>query len=116
MLLCCMLMVRNTYCYAHEPNLNVDQVTPNRALFVQPQLPVRAGLDAVCRWASLTRIHQSGKATRGSYPDQVTAVVLTASIVMGTRPRLGQVWSTRWLEPCDGQCRDDTGLPRTWLV
>src|ERR1041384_2078272 len=36
----CMLMVRTTYCcYAHVPNLNVDQVPPNRALFVQPQLP-----------------------------------------------------------------------------
>src|SRR3954462_15456873 len=80
MLLCFMLMVRTRCCYAHEPNLTVDQVPPNRALFVQPQLPVRAGLDAVYRWASLTRIHQSGEATRGSYPDQVTAVVLTASM------------------------------------
>src|SRR4051812_28093056 len=30
---------RTKYCYAHEPNLNIDQVPPNRALFVQPQLP-----------------------------------------------------------------------------
>src|SRR4051812_32926496 len=67
MLFCCMLMVRTMYgCYAHEPNLNVDQVPPNRALFVQPQLLVWAGLDAVCRWAPLTRCHQSGRATRGS--------------------------------------------------
>src|ERR1043165_4200010 len=116
MLFGCMLMVGTTCWYAHEPNLNVDQVPPNRALFVQPQLPVWEGLDAVCRWAPLTRIHQSGEATRGSYPDQVTAVVLTASFVMGTCPRLGQVLghvmggAMRWL------CRDDTGLPRTWLV
>src|SRR3954462_14355878 len=92
MLFCCMLMVRTTYCcYAHEPKLNVDQVPPNRALFVQPQLPVWEGLDAVYRWASLTRMHQSGEATRGSHPDQVAAVFLIASFVMGPRPRLGQV-------------------------
>jgi hypothetical protein len=30
---------RTKSCYAHAPNLNVDQVPPNRALFVQPQLP-----------------------------------------------------------------------------
>src|SRR3954467_9096538 len=117
MLFRCMLMVRTTcFCYAHEPNLNVDQVPPNRALFVQPQLPVRAGLDAVCRWASLTRIHQSGKATRGSYPDQVTAVVLIASLVMGTRPHLGQVLGHAMVGAMRWSCRDDTGLPRTWLV
>src|SRR4051812_29167777 len=86
MLFCCMLMVRTTYCYAQEPNLNVDQVPPNRALFVQPQLPVWVGFDAVCRWASLTRIHQRGKATHGSYPDQVTAVVLTASMFWASSP------------------------------
>src|SRR3954465_2737630 len=86
-----MFMVRTIYgCYAHEPNLNVDQVPPNRALFVQPQLPVWEGLDVVCRWASLTRIHQRGEATPGSYPDQVTTVVLTASMFWA-RPRLGQI-------------------------
>src|SRR3954471_14213208 len=90
MLLCFTFMIRTTYCYANEPNLNVDQVPPNRALFVQPQLPVWEGLDAVCRWASLTHIHQRGEATRGSYPDQVMAVVLTASMFWA-RPRLGQV-------------------------
>ena len=95
MLFGCMLMVGTTCWYAHEPNLNVDRVPPNRALFVQPQLLVRAGLDAVYRWASLMRIHQRGKATRDGYPDQVTAVVLTASFVMGTRPHLGQVYGPR---------------------
>ena len=30
---------RTKSCYVHAPNLNVDQVPPNRALFVQPQLP-----------------------------------------------------------------------------
>ena len=73
---------------------------------MQPQLPVWVGLDAVRRWASLTRIHQSGEATCDSYPDQVTAVVLTASMFWA-RPCEGQV-----LGPCDGQCREDTGLPR----
>jgi len=34
----CMLMVELNL-VAHAPNLNVDQVPPNRALFVQPQLP-----------------------------------------------------------------------------
>src|SRR4051812_48660970 len=110
---CCMLMVRNTYCYAHEPNLNVDQVPPNQALFVQPQLPVWEGLDAVYRWASLTRIHQSGEATRGSHPDQVAAVVLTASFFLGTCPRLGQVLGHATVGAVRGSCRDDTGLPRT---
>ena len=86
MLFGCMLMVGTTCWYAHEPNLNVDQVPPNRALFVQPQLPVWEGLDAVYRWASLTRIHQRGEATRGSYPDQVTAVVLTASMFWAPSP------------------------------
>jgi len=93
-------MVRTTCCcYAHAPNLNVDQVPPNRALFVQPQLPVRAGLDAVYRWASLTRMHQSGEATRGSHPDQVAAVVLTASYVLGAVP----VWDK--FGPRDGWSR-----------
>src|SRR3954468_21398598 len=88
---CCMLMVRTIYgCYAHEPNLNVDQVPLNRALFVHPQLLVWAGLDAVYRWASLTRMHQSGEATRGSHPDQVAAVVLTTSMFWA-HPHLGQV-------------------------
>src|ERR1041384_7490147 len=87
MLSYCMLVVRTTYCcYAHEPNLNVDQVPPNRALFMQPQSPVRAGLDAIYRWASLTRMHQSGEATRGSHPDQVAAVVLTASMFWAPSP------------------------------
>src|SRR4051812_14308959 len=96
MLFCCMLMVRTIYgCYAHEPNLNVDQVPPNRALFVQPQLPVWEGLDAVYRWASLTRIHQSGEATRGSHPDQVAAVVLTASIVFGYPSPFGTSFGPR---------------------
>ena len=104
---------RTKSCYAHAPNLNVDQVPPNRALLVQPHLPVRAGLDAVCRWASLMRIHQSGKATRGSYPDQVTVVVLIANIVLGTRPRLGQVLGHATVGAVRWQCRDDTGLPRT---
>src|ERR1043165_6628168 len=39
MLLCFSLMIRTTCYYAHEPNQNFDQVPPNRALFVQPQLP-----------------------------------------------------------------------------
>src|ERR1041384_6873413 len=111
MLFCCMPMVRMTYCcYAHEPNLNVEQVPPNRALFVQPQSPVRAGLDAVYRWASLTRMHQSGEATRGSHPDQVAAVVMTASMFWA-RPRLGQVCATRWLEPCGGSVGMTPGYP-----
>src|SRR3954464_13591087 len=84
MLFCCMLMVRTTYCwYAHEPNLNVDQVPPNRALFVQPQLPVWEGLDAVYRWASLTRIHQRGKATRGSCLGRVNSGSLDSQYVLG---------------------------------
>src|SRR3954471_20025955 len=33
MLFCCMLMVGNTCCYAHEPNLNVDQVCHRTELF-----------------------------------------------------------------------------------
>ena len=99
-----------------EHDLTVDQVPPNRASLVQPHLPVRAGLDAVCRWASLMRIHQSGKATRGSYPDQVTAVVLTASIVLGTRPRLGQVLGHAMVGAMRWQCREDIGLPRAWLL
>src|SRR3954464_13343680 len=95
MLFGCMLMVRTTYCcYAHEPNLNVDQVPPNRALFVQPQLPLWEGLDAVYRWASLTRMHQSGEATRGSHPDQVAAVVLTASMFWVPSP-FGTSFGTR---------------------
>src|SRR3954467_15211449 len=114
MLFGCMLMVGTTCCYAHEPNLNVDQVPPNRALFVQPQLPVWEGLDTVYRWAPLTRMHQSGEATRGSHPDQVAAVVLIASFVMGTRPRLGQVLGHATVGAVRGSCRDDTGLPRTW--
>ena len=80
---------------------------------MQPHLTVRAGLDAVYRWASLMHIHQRGKATRGNYPDQVTAVVLTASIVLGTRPRLGQVLGHAKVGAVRWQCRDDTGLPRT---
>ena len=110
MLLYCMLMVRTTYCYAHEPNLNVDQVPPNRALFVQPQLPLWGGLDAVCRWASLTRIHQRGEATRGSYPDQVTAVVLTASMFWAV-PVWDKFCATRWLEPCGGSVGMTPGYP-----
>src|SRR3954469_2754968 len=114
MLFCCMLMVRTTYgCYAHEPNLNVDQVPLNRALFVQPQLLVWAGLDAVYQWASFTRIHQSGEAKRGSHPDQVAAVVLIASYVFGTRPRLGQALGHATVGAVRGSCRDDTRLPRT---
>src|SRR3954463_2185009 len=98
MLLCFTLMIRTTCCYAHEPNLNVDQVPPNRALSVQPQLLVWAGLDAVYQWASLTRMHQSGEATRGSHPDQVAAVVLTAKYVLGAVPVWDKFWATRWLE------------------
>ena len=62
---------------------------------MQPQLPVWVGLDAVCWSASLTRIHQSGKATSGSYPDQVTAVVLTASIVFGYPSPFGTSFGPR---------------------
>ena len=109
-------MVRTTCCYAHELNLTVDQVPPNRALFVQPHLPVWAGLDSVYRRASLMRIHQRGKATRGSYPDQVTAVVLISSIVLGTRPRLGQVLGHAMVGAMRWQCQEDTRLPRAWLV
>src|SRR3954467_11353685 len=88
MLFRCMLMVRTTcFCYAHEPNLNVDQVPPNRALFVQPQLPVWDGLDAVYRWASITRCHQSGRLRAAVALIRQTAVDLTASYVLGTRPR-----------------------------
>src|SRR3954462_9808012 len=86
MLFRCMLMVRTTYCYAHEPNLNVDQVPPNRALFVQPHLLVRACLDAVYWWASLTRIHQSGRATRGSCLGRVNGGSLDSQYVLGPSP------------------------------
>src|ERR1043165_6677270 len=87
MLSYCMLMVRTTYCcYAHEPNLNVDQVPPNRAIFVQPQLPVWEGLDAVYRWASLTCIHQSGEATRGSCLGRVNGGSLDSQYVLGPSP------------------------------
>ena len=95
----------------NEHDLTVDQVPPNRALFVQPHLPVRAGLDAVCRWAFLMRIHQSGKATRGSYPDQVTAVVLTTSMFWDPVPVWDKCWATRWLEPCDGSVGKTPGYP-----
>src|ERR1041384_1770640 len=61
MLLCFTLMIKTTCFYVHETNLTVDQVPPNRALFVQPQLPVRAGLDAVYRWASLMRVTKEGR-------------------------------------------------------
>ena len=105
-------MVRMTYCcYAHEPNLNVDQVPPNRALFVQPQLHVRAGLDVVYRWASLTRIHQSGEATRGSCLGRVNGGSLDSQLCFGRRPRLGQVWATRRLEPCGGRVGMTPGYP-----
>src|SRR3954467_8823683 len=30
---------------------------------------------------------------------------------MGTRPRLGQVWATRWLEPCVGNVGMTLGYP-----
>src|SRR4051812_19368707 len=30
---------------------------------------------------------------------------------MGTRPRLGQVWATRWLEPCGGRVGMTPGYP-----
>jgi hypothetical protein len=105
-------MVRTIYgCYAHEPNLNVDQVPLNRALFVQPQLLVWAGLDAVYRWASLTRMHQSGEATRGSHPDQVAAVVLIASMFWVPVPVWDKFWATRWLEPCGGRVGMTPGYP-----
>ena len=86
MLLCFTLMIRTTCCYVHEPNLTVDQVLPNRALFVQPQLPVRAGLDAVYRWASLMRIHQSGRAMRGSCLGRVNGSSLDSQYVLGPSP------------------------------
>src|ERR1043165_7764604 len=35
---------------------------------------------------------------------------------MGTRPRLGQVLGHAMVGSMRWQCRDDTGLPRTWLV
>ena len=86
MLPCYMLMVRTTCWYAHEPNLTIDQVPPNRALFVQPQLPVRAGLHAVYRWASLTRIHQSGKASAAVAFGRVNGGSLDSQYVLGPSP------------------------------
>ena len=53
---------------------------------MQPQLPVRAGLDAVYRWASLTRIHQSGEATRGSCLGLVNGGSLDSQYVLGPSP------------------------------
>ena len=47
--------------FDHTPKLNVDQVPPNRALSVQPQLPVRAGLDAVYRWVLLRVFTKVGR-------------------------------------------------------
>ena len=112
MLLCFTLMIRTTCCYAHEPNLNVDQVPPNRALFfVQPQLPVWAGLDAVCRWASLTRIHQSGEATRGSCLGRVNGGSLDSKYVLGAVPVWDKFCATRWLEPCGGSVGMTPGYP-----
>src|SRR4051812_10603711 len=35
---------------------------------------------------------------------------------MGTRPRLGQVFGHAMVGAMRWQCRDDTGLPRTWLA
>ena len=83
---------------------------------MQPHLPVWAGLDAVYRWASLTRIHQSGKATRGGYPDQVTAVVLTASMFWDPVPVWDKFMGHAMVGAMRWQCREDTGLPMAWLV
>ena len=64
----------------------------------------------------LLRVFTKEGRLRGSYPDQVTVVVLTASFVMGTRPHLGQVLGHAMVGAMRWSCRDDTGLPRTWLV
>src|SRR3954468_12925181 len=44
-----------------EHDLTIDQVPPNRALPVQPHLPIWEGLDLVYQWVSLMRVPKEGR-------------------------------------------------------
>src|SRR4051794_10881950 len=78
---------------------------------MQPQLPVWEGLDAVYRWASLTRMHQSGEATRGSCLGRVNGGSLDNQYVLGAVPVWDKFWDTRRLEPCGGRVGMTPGYP-----
>ena len=54
----------------NEHEITVDQVPPNRALFVQPHLPVWAGLGLVYRCA-FYGYHQRGEVMHARYPGPV---------------------------------------------
>src|SRR3954468_11435032 len=83
---CCMLMVRTTYCYAHEPNLNVDQVPPNRALFVQPQLPNGKALMRYTGGRLLRVFTKAGRLRAAVAFGRVNGSSLDSQYVLGPSP------------------------------
>ena len=89
----------------NEHELTVDQVPPNRALSVQPHLPVWAGLGLVYRCA-FCEYHQRGEVMRARYPDQVGGDNLEIQRCYVTResPFGITVFATWW--PVPGGHRD----------
>ena len=92
MLLCLILVVRSKPCIAKELKLTVDQVPLNRAY---PCSHICLYGRALIRSAGGRLLRVSPK--REGYARQLplagqTAVAMIASFVLGTRPRLGQVY------------------------
>src|ERR1043165_2976294 len=86
MLLCCMFMVRTTCCYAHEPNLDVDQRPLNRALFVQPQLPDGQALMRYTGGLLLRVFTKEGRLRVAGAVGRVNGGSLDSQYVLGPSP------------------------------
>src|SRR3954462_3240652 len=79
----------------NEHDLTVDQVPPNRALFVQPHLPRWAGLSFVYRCA-FYGYHQRGEVMHARYPGPVGGDNLDIQSYLPGSPCEGQsLWTMR---------------------
>ena len=111
MLLCFTLMIRTTCCYAHEPNLNVDQVPPNRALFVQPQLPYGKALMRYAGGLLLRVFTKEGRLRAAVAFGRVNGGSLDSQYVLGAVPVWYKFCAMRWFEPCSGSVGMTPGYP-----
>src|SRR4051812_12831221 len=79
-----------------EHNITIDQVPPNRALFVQPHFPVRAGPCLVYRCA-FYGYHQRGEIMHARYPGSVGGDNIDIQSYLPGSPCEGQsLWTMQW--------------------
>src|ERR1041385_1530420 len=95
-----------------EHNITVDQVPPNRALFVQPHLPVWAGLSLGYR-SAFYEYHQRGEVMHARYPGPVGGDNLDIQSCLPGSPRWDSVCHKVAVCQEFGRCLEDTGIPKT---